>query len=135
MTAETVSHRSTFELVNLDGYSISAPVQVTLAWSSKSPFAVELTFRARQGPVEWTVSRELLAEGLDSPVGVGDIRLGPDVDDPQNLMWLLLCSPSGRCEFQVLRADLVGFLAATFKRVPAGAEGLADYWWEKEAVS
>ncbi|BBC97881.1 SsgA family sporulation/cell division regulator [Streptomyces griseofuscus] len=54
------------------------PVLAHLGYDADDPFAVTIVF-AHDGHVlaQWRLDREMLAEGLDRPVGVGDVRLRP----------------------------------------------------------
>ncbi|WP_329332055.1 SsgA family sporulation/cell division regulator [Streptomyces sp. NBC_00663] len=54
------------------------PVLAHLSYDASDPFAVTAVF-SHDGRVlaRWRLDREMLAEGLFSPVGVGDVRMGP----------------------------------------------------------
>ncbi|MER6330919.1 SsgA family sporulation/cell division regulator [Streptomyces sp. NPDC014983] len=54
------------------------PVFVHLGYDAADPYAVTAVF-AHDGHVlaRWRLDREMLAEGLTRPVGVGDVRLRP----------------------------------------------------------
>lgn len=62
----------------------AVPVQVELRYDTRDPFAVVAAFRAgRVGWVEWTFSRDLLADGLLTETGEGDVRIRPANGDPE----------------------------------------------------
>jgi sporulation and cell division protein SsgA len=95
-----------------------------LTWQVSNPYAVELLFVAggvKQADVTWLLSRELLAEGLSSEAGWGDVRLGPDPRDPDALV-LRLESPAGKARFRFAARPLAEFLDATLRHVPLGWE-------------
>lgn len=96
-------------------------VAMTLAWSRYDPLAVSLRF-PDEG-VCWVVSRELLAQGLLGPAGLGDVALLPDLADPDALE-LVLSSPDGVAGLHLPRADLADFLDATWEQMPSEAEPL-----------
>ncbi|MET7568225.1 SsgA family sporulation/cell division regulator [Streptomyces sp. NPDC005492] len=56
-------------------------VTVTLAYSSGDPLAVQLLFPAWISldgrKVAWTFARSLLEEGLETPAGMGNVRIRP----------------------------------------------------------
>lgn len=55
------------------------PVLAHLSYDAADPFAVTLVF-SHDGRVlaRWQLDREMLADGLTRPVGVGDVRLRPE---------------------------------------------------------
>lgn len=55
------------------------PVLAHLAYDAADPFALTVLF-SHDGRVlaRWTLDREMVAEGLTRPVGVGDVRLRPE---------------------------------------------------------
>lgn len=115
-----VSRFTTFEYLDPAGPLIAMKVELT--WASTDPFAVELRIhRGRGRTTTWMVSRDLLADGLHFPSGLGDVRLAPEEEDP-GALWLTLRSPEGRAEFLVSAHDLSVFLAETFAAVPTGGE-------------
>jgi hypothetical protein len=74
-------------------------------------------------PVEWIFARDLLAEGLDSVTGDGDVRVWPSAADHRDVLNLALSSPFGEAHFEAPLTALTGFLLRTFEVVPAGREG------------
>lgn len=98
-------------------------VTVRMEWRTDNPYAVEMEFQVSPGrATEWVVSRDLLTEGLTSPVGWGDIRVAPSSNSGQTTIELR--SPTGRAGFEFHTTELTEFLAATHRRVPVGAEVL-----------
>ncbi|MGW5762046.1 SsgA family sporulation/cell division regulator [Streptomyces tendae] len=55
------------------------PVLAHLAYDAADPFALTVLF-SHDGRVlaRWTLDREMVAEGLTRPVGLGDVRLRPE---------------------------------------------------------
>lgn len=96
----------------------SVPVTVTLRWEDADPFAVHLVVHGRE-VIDWEVDRELLAHGLLTPVGELDVQLAPHV----NGLLVRLDNGQGGTAWFVFDTDVVtGFLAATYRQVPLGAE-------------
>lgn len=123
-----VSHHAMFTLLDPSNPGRSGlRVKVELFWSSWHPYAVTLSFAVRSGRVDWIVSRDLLAAGLDGPVGVGDVAVLPDFRDRRRVE-LILDSPSGRVGFRVRRAVLAGFLAATSGHESVEVTAELDEW-------
>ncbi|MFI8189172.1 SsgA family sporulation/cell division regulator [Streptomyces sp. NPDC085946] len=55
------------------------PVLAHLSYDATDPFAVTIVF-SHDGRVlaRWQLDREMIAEGLTRPVGVGDVRMCPE---------------------------------------------------------
>lgn len=108
--------------------SASETTTFTAEWSYtlNCPLEVTATFPAAPEPVQWTFSRDLLADGLREPSGHGDVVAWPEqtddtVDtDPTMRIWLR--TPHGEAELRVSVAALGAFLAQTWQIVPAGQE-------------
>ncbi|MEV5315765.1 SsgA family sporulation/cell division regulator [Streptomyces sp. NPDC052610] len=64
------------------GTSDRFPVLAHLRYDAEDPFAVTMVF-SHDGRVlaRWRLDREMLAEGLCRPVGVGDVRMRPASTD------------------------------------------------------
>ncbi|MEV7011942.1 SsgA family sporulation/cell division regulator [Streptosporangium sp. NPDC051022] len=102
-----------------------------------NPYAVELAVEDADGAeaMTYTFSRDLLAAGLRTPVGDGDVRIGPVANDD----WLIFkLTPEGGGEgdsFEVFapREQVVTFTARSFRKVPPGRE---DEWvdWDREVA-
>jgi hypothetical protein len=114
-------------VVDLLGASEPVPVTVELSWRASSPLAVELLFLATHRDshdVSWLVARDLLAEGLYLPVGIGDVHVRPHQSDWETTV-LVLDSHAGRAEFELDTDALSDFLQATYDHIPPGAEHMA----------
>jgi hypothetical protein len=98
------------------------PLTASLCYRGDDPYAIRMAFHVGTGdPVEWIFARELLARGMDSTTGDGDVRVWPGAtsDDVINLS---LSSPFGQAEFEAPLTALSAFLVRTFEIVPAGQE-------------
>lgn len=105
----------------------SAPQMETLpavlSYDRTDPFAIRMAFPApatlEGTEVSWEFSRELLAEGMDVPAGVGDVRIRPFGYDRTVLEFH---APEGIAMVHVRTADLRRFLRRTQQLVPVGGE-------------
>ncbi|MFF8946067.1 SsgA family sporulation/cell division regulator [Streptomyces sp. NPDC014864] len=99
------------------------PVPVTLRYACADPLAVHLDFPPEVcldgGPVSWTFSRALLAEGLGQPAGAGDVHLWPCGGGRTVLE---LHSTSGLALLQFETAALRRFLLRSYAVVADGEE-------------
>lgn len=123
-TTTKIQRRAVFQLVRDDGAHLR--LSVLMRWSSSDPLAVTFKFTDR----EWLLSRDLLAEGMDFPTGIGDVLLCPAESDSEHLR-LYLSSPTGNAELLVPTYDLGMFLAETFTEMPSGLEVIPDYHFDQ----
>jgi hypothetical protein len=104
----------------------SLPVPASLRYEPADPYAVHVVFHAGSadtgGEVSWSFARQLLAEGMCEPTGIGDVRVWPWPGPGGPAVALALTSPDGHALFQVPRSALARFLDRTYSEVPAGAE-------------
>ncbi|MDX8148000.1 SsgA family sporulation/cell division regulator [Lentzea sp. BCCO 10_0061] len=107
------------EFVRPDG-SVE-PMNVDLHYRSDDPHAVTMRFHARDQESVWLVGRELLADGILSPAGLGDVRLRPGDGD---VLFLELFTEDSHAVFQLSATELQRFLDSTYAAVPAGREVL-----------
>lgn len=118
MSTEAVSQN---QFVTLNGST--TPVLSRLSYVGTEPFAVNIAFRTDRGRwVEWTFARELLVQGLSEPVGLGDVRVRPDLTDGEDLLILEIESPDGYALVELEREDAERFLDRAAEIVPLGAE-------------
>jgi Streptomyces sporulation and cell division protein, SsgA len=99
------------------------PLTASLCYRGDDPYAIRMAFHAGlDDPVEWIFARDLLAAGLQTPVGEGDVRVWPG---PRGLDMLniSLSSPFGQAHFETSLSALSGFLRLSFEVVPLGQEG------------
>jgi hypothetical protein len=108
----------------------AAQVTVELGWRESDPYAVELLFVVGEDGCEdvpWLVARDLLAQGLHTPSGLGDIHIRPGGSCEccgDEITVIELDAPSGWAEFEFTTTDLSQFLEATYDQCPPGAESL-----------
>lgn len=118
----TLRSTSVFEL--LAPRTPAVPVQVELRYDTRDPYAVIAAFRTgRSGWVEWVFARDLLADGLITQTGEGDVRMRPASDNP-GVIVLELSSPSGHAMFEASAEELADFLDKTYDAVLPGNEHL-----------
>jgi hypothetical protein len=109
------------ELVAL--YDGSTPVRSRWSYRADQPYTVTAAFQTeRDRWVEWAFSRDLLAEGVRGPAGLGDVRLHPETDEGLTLLVVEIESPEGYAELELDHAAVSSFLAATEEVVPFGEE-------------
>ncbi|MGW7364733.1 SsgA family sporulation/cell division regulator [Streptomyces sp. NPDC054841] len=100
-------------------------VPATLRYDRHDPFAVSMEFpppATLEGTeVSWAFSRELLAQGMDAPAGVGDVRVRPYGYDRTVLEFH---APEGTAMVHIRTSELRRFLKRAQGLVPAGREHL-----------
>lgn len=116
----TVVHEVDLRLVcpGEDGVLLSA----TLRYEPSDPYAVEATFRAAEESISWVLGRDLLAEGLVSESGDGDVHVWPTLEDDLAVVMIRLSSPDGQALLAAAASDVQDFLRRTFQAVPSGTE-------------
>ncbi|MCX5214174.1 SsgA family sporulation/cell division regulator [Kitasatospora sp. NBC_00240] len=111
-------------------YDPRAPYEVSLSFPAPAVLAeglvVEDGGRAEDGIV-WTVARELLAEGLYKPAGLGDLRLRPV---GAGLTRLEFYGDDGVALVHTDTAGLATFLDEAEESLPAGQEHHRIDWPE-----
>jgi hypothetical protein len=110
-------------------------------YSGSDPYAVRMAFHVgTDEPVEWIFARDLLAAGIESRQGEGDVQVWPSVasvaetDDlevigapesrgiPGTVLNIELSSPFGQAHFEAPAEAMSAFLQRTYQIVPAGQE-------------
>lgn len=111
-------------LVVPDGGAL--PVKASLSYETTDPYAVHVIFHAGLdepgAEVSWSFARQLLANGMNEPSGMGDVRVWPWHSSQGAVTALALSSPDGHAMFEIPRASLESFLERTYAEVPAGEE-------------
>jgi hypothetical protein len=107
-------------------------------YSGSDPYAVRMAFHVgTDEPVEWIFARDLLAAGIESRQGEGDVHVWPspgsymETSDPdltgspdtgEKVLNIELSSPFGQAHFEAPAQAMSAFLRRTYQIVPAGQE-------------
>jgi hypothetical protein len=115
------------------------PLVASLYYSGSDPYAVRMAFHVgTDEPVEWIFARDLLASGIRSRQGEGDVKVWPSAkscaepDRPgggpeRTVLNIELSSPFGQAHFEAPAQAMAAFLQRTYQIVPAGQEsGFVD---------
>ena len=118
-TATTVSTLVPF----ISGESDSDLIEGELAFDHTDPYAVTMRLEAKSGSVVWTFARELLTDGLYTPIGDGDVQVWPCLGSSGDAVVIIeLSSPDGTAVLQAPSRMVHDFVARTLEVVPAGEE-------------
>ena len=117
------------------------PLVASMYYSGSDPYAVRMAFHVgTDEPVEWIFARDLLAAGIESRQGEGDVQVWPspvsvaetgDLDligaaepqgTPEKVLNIELSSPFGQAHFEAPAEAMSAFLQRTYQIVPAGQE-------------
>ena len=114
------------------------PLVASMYYSGQDPYAVRMAFHVgTDEPVEWIFARDLLAAGIESRQGEGDVQVWPslmscadddglDMTGPgagEKVLNIELSSPFGQAHFEAPAQAMSAFLQRTYQIVPAGQEG------------
>lgn len=98
-------------------------VPVWLYYKDTDPYAVQVSFDVTPDKVvRWTFARELLAQGLTAPAGIGDVKITPIGPHRNRCFNIELESADGYARLEGPAASVKAWLAKTFEVVPAGRE-------------
>ena len=114
------------------------PLVASMYYSGSDPYAVRMAFHVgTDEPVEWIFARDLLAAGIESRQGEGDVQVWPsaascaEADGPEvagareiggTVLNIELSSPFGQAHFEAPAQAMSAFLQRTYQIVPAGKE-------------
>jgi len=115
------------------------PLVASLYYTGRDPYAVRMAFHVgTDEPVEWIFARELLAAGIKSRQGEGDVQvwpsahscaeaegldeIGPGQTGDGEVLNIELSSPFGRAHFEAPTRAMAAFLDRTYQIVPADQE-------------
>ena len=119
------------------------PLVASLYYSGRDPYAVRMAFHVgTDEPVEWIFARDLLAAGIKSRQGEGDVQVWPSTQscaetdgldaigsaasdgdsDGETVLNIELSSPFGRAHFEAPTRAMSAFLDRTYQLVPADQE-------------
>jgi len=102
------------------------PLTASLRYRVDDPYAIRMSFHASlDDPVEWLFARELLAVGVQTATGDGDVRVWPASAGDRDVLNISLSSPFGQAHFEASLAAVSAFLRRTYDVVPLGRE--ADF--------
>jgi hypothetical protein len=107
-------------------------------YSGSDPYAVRMAFHVgTDEPVEWIFARDLLAAGIESRQGEGDVHVWPSsgsgslsadlglpgsAEPGEKVLNIELSSPFGQAHFEAPAQAMAAFLRRTYQIVPAGQE-------------
>jgi hypothetical protein len=109
------------------------PLVASLYYRGSDPYAIRIAFHVgADEPVEWIFARELLADGMTTAVGDGDVQIWPsapaaagpdgDIRGPLTVLNVKLSSPFGEAHFEAPAEAIVNFLDRTYSIVRMGQE-------------
>ncbi len=111
----------------MDERGIRHEIDTVLGYRSSDPYAIAMTFITPDGNLVWTFGRDLLARGIESPVGEGDVHVAPAIGlSGRSMVSVELSSPDGHLVLLARASDVNDFLARTTAVVPLGTE--SDYF-------
>ena len=103
------------------------PLVASLYYSGDDPYAIRIAFHVGlDEPVEWIFARDLLALGIESREGLGDVHVWPSAGSeggaPGSVLNIELSSPFGQAHFEAPVKEISDFLRRTYLIVPEGEE-------------
>jgi hypothetical protein len=99
-----------------------ADLAAELRYDPSDPFAVSLAIGTECGtPVVWVFGRDLLADGIGSASGEGDITVEPATDAASREIRITLATDC-LATMTAPRDKVVEFLVQTYSAVPSGCE-------------
>ena len=109
----------------VDDRGIHHSIDAVLDYRRSDPFAVAMTFVTGDGDLVWTFGRDLLAEGVATPAGDGDVHVAPAIGLSGTAMVSIeLSSPDGHLVLQARSSDINDFVSRSFTVVPQGEESV-----------
>jgi hypothetical protein len=105
----------------------STNAQVEFTYRHSDPWAVEIQVLQKSGQLvglPWRFGRDLLHNGLDEKVGLGDVQVAPEGKS----LFLTLAAPTGYLVIVFDRNNIVDVLDSIFLTVPLGAESRHVNW-------
>ncbi|NYI08180.1 SsgA family sporulation/cell division regulator [Allostreptomyces psammosilenae] len=129
MNVDTHDHRtpetidSLLRLRLLLGPDAAVSVTVRFHYDPRRPYGIDALFHADgDTPIRWSFARELLAEGLTRPVGLGDIQIWPSRSHGRGVVFIALRSADGTALLEAPHGPLAAFAAEVEAAVPLGQE-------------
>lgn len=122
-TPVSLTRALTLELIDAEG--AVRPLEAELRYDNRDPYAVAACFDTGRTSVCWVFGRDLLARGLFSPTGDGDVHVWPCLDSLGRAVTIIeLTSPEGEALMQAQSQELSDFLRLTEALVPSGSEAM-----------
>ncbi len=100
----------------------SLPLPVYLRYCVDDPYAVSVAFQGPDEEVTWVFARDLLADGLDQPLGDGDVTVRPHRHDGRDVLVIGLASPDGAAELEADAEEVRAFVELCESVLPRGRE-------------
>jgi hypothetical protein len=111
------------------------PLMASLYYTAVNPYEIRMAFHVgTDEPVEWALSRDLLAAARYAREGIGDVQAWPSIascdpaagTDPEvaEILNIAMTSPFGAAQFEMSARAMEDFLQRTFRLVPAGSESV-----------
>ncbi|MET8029970.1 SsgA family sporulation/cell division regulator [Streptomyces avermitilis] len=107
-------------LVVSDDFSL--PIPAGLRYDTADPYAVRAVFHTGGEMVEWVFARDLLAQGLYRPAGIGDVRLWPSSRLGESNVCIALRSGEEEVLLEASVRPLELFVKRMDAAVPSGTE-------------
>ncbi len=98
------------------------PLPVYLRYCVDDPFAVSVAFQGPDEEVTWVFARDLLADGLERPLGEGDVTVRPERRETQDVLVIGLASPDGAAELEADAEEVRAFVELCESVLPRGRE-------------
>ncbi|MEU8735518.1 SsgA family sporulation/cell division regulator [Streptomyces tendae] len=98
-------------------------VPTQFSYVRADPYAVHVCFTITPAQaVRWTFARELLDQGTEFSVGLGDVKIAPVESFLGQYFSIELESPEGHARLEGPIAPVKSWIAKTYEAVPAGSE-------------
>jgi hypothetical protein len=107
------------------GFFKGQPVPTTVKYfPAHDPYAMMFVFFTPD-PIQWTFARDLLIEGLEVPVGFGDVKFRPA---GEHIIMTIASEKGETAEFSFQKVDIEAIVQIAETMMPRGKEGEAINW-------
>jgi hypothetical protein len=105
-------------------HDLSVSIRAALRYDAGDPYAVRAVFHTldQSGTVEWSLSRDMLAQALSEHTGHADVRMWPTGGSGRGVVSIALTSPAGSALLEFPAQGVESFLRETWSAVPPGTE-------------
>ncbi|MFG2951586.1 SsgA family sporulation/cell division regulator [Streptomyces adustus] len=132
-SVKSVTRKVTVQLVV--ARTCTLPLRLDLRYEPTDPYVVRAAFSTDTDELaEWTLGRDLLADGLTTTAGHGNIRIRPTTGHGDQTTYIALGPPADTALLEVPTQDIKAFLDDTQTLVPQGTES-AHIDWEHELTN